>query len=171
MNFAVYDGNQARIKTLVSLLPGIHLRHIQRLVGLSFSSTRYHVERLARTGEILLAEEGRYSRLYPVGTNDSDKALFSLMRRPTDRRILTCMVPISNVTHRELCDLTGLAKSTVSEHLSRLVRMGAVLERRVNGSGLEYELKDPSRIKALISSQNPTLLRAATRRYIDLWDF
>lgn len=67
--------------------------------------------------------------------------------------------------------MTGFAKSTVSEHLSKLVRLEVLKVRVVDETTLEYELMDPANIRRLLSVQNPTLLGKATDRFIDLWDF
>lgn len=165
------ESSKIRIRLLVSLLPGLHLRELQRIIGMSFNSTRYHVDKLTASGEILRIEEGGLSRLYPVGTSDADKALFSAIRRPTDREILATMIKTRRVSHRELSTLTGFAKSTLSEHLGRLVEIGAIVRRTSSESMAEYELADPARIEALINVQNLTLVRKATDRFIDLWDF
>jgi predicted transcriptional regulator len=165
------ESSKIRIRILVSLLPGLHLRELQRLIGMSFNSTRYHVDKLTASGEILRIEEGGFSRLYPVGTSDADKALYSAIRRPTDRHILATMIKTGRVSHGELSTLTGFAKSTLSEHLGRLAEIGAIVRRVSSESTVEYELTDPARIEALINVQNLTLLRKATDRFIDLWDF
>jgi predicted transcriptional regulator len=165
------ESSKIRIRLLVWLLPGLHLRELQRLIGMSFNSVRYQVDKLTASGEILRIEEGGFSRLYPVGTSDADKALFSAIRRPTDRQILAIMIKTRRVSHRELSTLTGFAKSTLSEHLGRLAEIGAIVRRISSESTVEYELTDPARIEALINVQNLTLVRKATDRFIDLWDF
>lgn len=162
--------NHERIKLLISLVPGLHLRAVQRLLGLSFSSTRYHVDALQKSGEIVRSQEGGYSRLYPNGISESDKILFSAINNATDRRILSCMVKNPRISHREMSEQTGYAKSTISEHLSRLVEIGTVAEEVVAGHSL-YILTNPDRIRAIMSIQNPTMLKRATDRFIDLWDF
>jgi predicted transcriptional regulator len=138
---------------------------------MSFNSTRYHVDRLTESGEILRVDEGGYSRLYPAGMSETDKLLFALIRRPTDGRLITCLVETGKATQRELCKFTGFAKSTISEHLSKLVRLGVIKGPRIDETKVEYELVDPIRIRELVRVQNPTLIRKATDRFIDLWDF
>ena len=164
------SNNSVRIRFLVTLLPGIHLRELQRLLGVSFNSTRYHVERLAKAGEILRVEERGYSRFYPVGIQEEEKTLFTLARGKTDRRILACLNAHGCLSNKTLCDLTSLAKSTISEHLDHLTRAGLV-KARVGVAGTVYELDNPARVQLLIRNQNPTLLKKATDRFIDLWDF
>ena len=126
---------------------------------------------LQKTGEIVRADEGGYSRLYPNGMSDSDKAIFSALNKSTDRRIISCLVGTATISNRELCSRTGLAKSTISEHLSKLIETGVVKVHSLGENYLEYQLIDPDRVRILIRNWNPSFLRNATDRFIDLWDF
>jgi len=162
------DGRM-KIKLLVSLQPGLHLRELQRQIGISFSSTRYHVNRLATEGEIDRVEDNGYSRIYPAGTEHRDKILLSLIRRKTDHKILSCLLSENSLSQQRLGDLTGLSKSTISEHLATLselgvMRIGFSKERRVS------DLVDPAKIDELMNRE-PVLLKKTTHRSIDLWDF
>ena len=168
---AQHNANREKIRLLISLSPGLHLRAVQRLLGLSFSSTRYHVETLQKSGEIVRSDEGGYSRLYPNGISDSDRVLFSTVNNSTDLKILDCMIANRRISYRELCERTAFAKSTVSEHLSRLAEIGVVKADTMSQNRIEYELIDPDRIKDLIAIQVRALLKKATDRFIDLWDF
>jgi predicted transcriptional regulator len=151
------------------LQPELHLRELQRQIGLSFSSTRYHVDKLAKEGEIDRVEDKGYSRIYPAGVDQRDKILLSLFRRETDYKILSSFLRENILTQKRLTDLTKLAKSTVSEHLATLLELGVVRikageERRF------FELTDPAKIDAMLN-RYPHLLSKATHRFIDLWDF
>jgi len=138
------QGNsRLRVKLFVSLSPGVHLRELQRLLGMSFNSTRYHVDKLAKAGEIVRVEEGGYSRLYPRGTTESERILFAVVRSETDRRILSRLVTNSALSSKELCDQTGLAKSTVSEHIAELMRVGIIRTRQIAETSISYELEQP----------------------------
>ncbi len=165
------SSSRVRIKLLVSLLPGLHLRELQRLLQLSFNSTRYHVERLAKSGEIVRVEEGGFSRLYPPGIAEKERVLFSLARGETDRKILVRLASEARLSSRQLSEMTGLAKSTISEHLSRLTQLGVVRGSQTHETEMLYELEDPAGVRLLISNQNATLIRKATDRFIDLWEF
>ena len=165
------ESSRLRIRLIVSRFPGLHLRELQRHLKMSFNSTRYHVNALTDCGDILRIEEGGYSRLYPRRMTESDKLLFSVVRRATDRRIITCLLQTGKASQGELGEQTGLAKSTISEHLSRLVRLGVVKTSLLHESRIVYEVADPDQVKALIGAQNTTLLSKATDRFIDLWDF
>jgi predicted transcriptional regulator len=159
---------RVKVKLLVSLQPGLHLRELQRQMGVSFSSIRYHVDKLAKRGEIERFEDRGYSRLYPVGTDDRDKILFSLARRKSDHKILACFLMEGGLSRQRLINLTGLSKSMISEHLANLLELG-IVRKRVGGEGI-FELIDSARVDDLIS-RYPLPLKLATRRFIDLWDF
>jgi predicted transcriptional regulator len=159
------------IKLLVLRSPGVHLRELQRLLGMSFNSTRYHVDKLTKTGEIVRFEEGGYSRLYPRGTTEEERTLFVVIRSETDRRILSNLAADLILSNKQLCDQTSLAKSTISEHLADLVRMGIVKAREIAGSSFVYELEQPERIRLLLRSLNPSLREKTADRFIDLWNF
>lgn len=163
-------GNRQRILVFVSLFPGLHLRGLQRLIGLSYNTTRYHVESLSKVGEIERREERGHSRFYPAGMSDFDKALFSLVRSPTDRRILECLAKIGKASQSDLCRVTGYGRSTISEHMTQLVMHRIVTVLPIPRGGVEYDLTTPYRIKSIISAQQ-SLLKRTTDKFIDLWDF
>jgi len=163
--------NRIRVKQQVSLSPGVHLRELQRILGISFNSTRYHVDRLTEAGEIVRVEEGGYSRLYPSGTSRAERTLFAIVRGETDRKILSSLATNITLSNKQLIDLTGLAKSTVSEHIADLVQLGIVKTRQIAEGSVVHELEQPERIRLLLMIQNPSLLKKASDRFIDLWDF
>jgi predicted transcriptional regulator len=165
----VQSQSRARIKLLVSFQPGLHLREIQRQVGLSFSSTRYHVDKLAREGELDRVEDKGYSRIYPPGTDSKDRVLLSLVRRKTDHKILSCFLAENNPTQHRLTEVTELSKSTISEHLATLLELG-VVRTRDRGEQRTFELIEPAKISGLMK-RHPVILVKATSRFIDLWDF
>jgi predicted transcriptional regulator len=163
--------NRVKVRLLVSMLPGVHLRELQRLVGMSFNSTRYHVDKLTKTGEIIRVEDGGHSRLYPASIGEAERAIFQYVRGDTDRRILASLTSEHVLSNKQLCELTRLAKSTISEHIADLIRAGVVKTRHIHDLGVFYELEQPEQIRLLLKNQNPNLLKKASDRFIDLWDF
>jgi predicted transcriptional regulator len=161
--------SRVRIKLLVSLQPGLHLRELQRQIGLSFSSTRYHVDKLAKEGEVDRIEDDGYSRIYPTGIDQRDKILLSFVRRETDHKILSSLLRENSLSQQRLSDLTKLAKSTVSEHLATLLKLD-VVRTKAGGERRIFELTDPAKIDTMLN-RYPHQLGKATRRFIDLWDF
>lgn len=161
--------SRARIKLLVSFQPGLHLRELQRQIGLSFSSTRYHVDKLARDGEVDRVKEKGYSRIYPRGIDSKDRVLLSLVRRKADHKIISCFLAENSLTQQRLTEVTGLSKSTVSEHLATLLEL-EVVRIRAGGEQRTFELAEPAKMNGLMR-RHPVVLEKATRRFVDLWDF
>jgi len=126
---------------------------------------------LTRAGEIVRVEEGGYSRLYPAGTSESERTLFVIVRAEPDRKILSSLATNITLSSKQLIDVTGLAKSTVSEHIADLVKLGVVKTRQIAEGSVVHELEEPERIRLLLVSQNPPLLKKASDRFIELWDF
>lgn len=168
---AIRGNSRLRVKLLVSLSPGVHLRELQRLLDMSFNSTRYHVDKLSKAGEIVRVEEGGYSRLYPRGTSEVERTLFAVVRAETHRKILSSLAKDFPLSSKQLCNQTGLAKSTISEHIAELLRKGIVKTRQISETSIAYELEQPERIRSLLMSLNPSLRRKTTDRFIELWDF
>jgi predicted transcriptional regulator len=81
------------------------------------------------------------------------------------------LVTDQGLSNKQLRALTGLAKSTLSEHLTYLLEQGIVVTRPTVGDGLAYKLENPERIQMLIRSQGSTLLKKVTDRFIELWEF
>jgi len=163
--------NRERAKMIVSLSPGIHLRKLQKLLGTSFSTTRYHVESLMRTGEIVCTKEGRYQRLYPAGTTDGSKATYAVLQSKTARRILSALAHDQrDLRNGDICEIVGMPRSTVSECTS-LLSGAALVTRRVSVEGYAlYGIQDRQRTLELLNAFEKNLLDIATDRFTDLWD-
>jgi predicted transcriptional regulator len=167
----IRGNSRLTIKQLVFGSPGVHLMELQRLLGMSFNTTRYHVDKLTKAGEIVRVEERGFSRLYPRGMAEEERTLFAVVRSETDRKILSNLAADLILSNKQLSDQTNLAKSTISEHLAELIRIGIVRARQIASSGVIYELAQPERIRVLLKSLNPSLREKAADRFIDLWDF
>lgn len=163
--------NRERAKMIVSLSPGIHLRKLQKLLGTSFSTTRYHVESLTRGGEIVSTMDGRYQRLYPAGTADSSKAMYALVQSKSARKVLRALAHSqADLRNGDLAEIVRMPRSTVSEHIALLSGAGLV-SRRVTGDGYTlYGIQDREGVLELLDAFEKNLLDIATDRFTELWD-
>ena len=168
-----YNSKRTQTKLIVSLCPGIHLRKLQKALGASFTTTRYHVENLERDGEIVRSKDGRYDRLYPVGTADTMKAVFAVVQSKTARKILQTLADSDQheLTNSDLFELTNLPRSTISECVTQL--SSALLVRRsVKADGrILYELQDREEVTRLLAVFHKNMLTLAADSFVDLWDF
>jgi predicted transcriptional regulator len=170
--------NRLRAEGLVSLLPGIHLRMLSRLLGLGESSTRHHLGRLERDGRVTCSREGAFLRAYPSSMRKEDeRRLYALLQHSSARRILGAFTKEHDkrcgLTNEELSTAARLSQSTVSEYMSSFRSLGVV--RKVLTSEGRWTLKIEERqrrhLSAILSDFEKNLFTVATDSFIDLWDF
>ena len=170
MEFATDNPNRTRVRNAVELAPGIHLRELQRLMGLSFTTVRHHVAKLARAGDVECSAQGGYTRIFPRGFPESERGIVSALRRGSSRQVLRELLRGKGTSNKEISLSTGLAKSTVAKHLKLLKGLGIVREdTSLEGRG-EYTLQNPGLIARLVTAGGAKL-DLASDRYIELWGF
>jgi len=156
---------------MVSLSPGIHLRLLQRLLGSSFTTARYHVDNLVRDGEIVRWRDGRYDRLYPLDTSEEMKHAFACLQSKAARRVLQrLLVSDDDTSQGDLAKIVGLPRSTTSECTALL--NGANLVYRVQSldGHAFYKVTDRERAAELLATFKRGTFDLATEGFIDLWE-
>ena len=167
----VDNQNRARAKLVIGLSPGIHLRSLQRALGVSFTTARYHVRNLERDGEITSSEAGRYCRLFPAGTTEEMKRTYEALQDGSTRRVLSALVGGSgDLTNGELCRRAGLSAATVGECLKALVGSGLARRYCSPDGRVLFGALETERIRPILSSFEKNMLDIASDRFIDLWD-
>ena len=163
--------NRVRAKRIISLSPGIHLRRLQKVLGTSFSTTRYHVQGLARDCEIVCSKDGRYYRLFPTGTDDEMKVVYTAMQNKTVRRVLRALADSNGgLGYADLTKETLLPRSTLSEVVTNLTSVRLVARSIDVGDRARYNIVDKQVVLDLLGSFERNLLSITTDRYLDLWD-
>lgn len=158
-----------RVYDAVRRYPGIHVRGIERELDTSAALAQYHLRKLAEDGYVEAHEQGGYARYYPTDKGKSasvmpeDMPLVGLLREEVPLHV-TLLLLDRPMTHTELVDQTGVAKSTMSYHLAKLAEAG-IVERIPREATLR--LVDRERIYRLLLAYRPTpsLLDA----FADLW--
>lgn len=163
---------RAQAKLIVSLSPGIHLRKLQKLLGTSFTTTRYHVDSLERDGEILRSKDGKYDRLYPVGTTEEMRAVYAVLQNKTARRILRALGDggEQELTNGGLSERLHLPRSTLSECVMDLSRVNLVKRSHTLDGRILYGVQKSEEVSRLLASLDRNPLGVATDGFIDLWD-
>jgi predicted transcriptional regulator len=165
------NSNKTRIRSLIFVLPGVHLRQIQRILGLSFSSVRYNVHSLKNDSEVFDWDGGGHSRLFPPEVSESERVIYSHLRTRSSRKVLRALAKHERLTNRELSEITGYAKSTLSESIRRLLKAGILKTSFALDGRIAYRIKDPQRVLPMLHAADHTVLEEATDRFIQLWDF
>jgi len=153
------------------MLPGIHLRGLQKLLGTSFTTTRYHVANLERDGEIIRSRDGRYDRLYPAGTTEHLKSVYACLQSETARAVLHLLVENPDeMTKTDISARVKLAGSTTSECITLLEQVDLVRRAFTSDGRVVYGINDAERVLPLLAVFRRNLLDVTTDNFIDLWD-
>jgi DNA-binding IclR family transcriptional regulator len=163
---------RTQTKLIVSLSPGVHIRRLQKLLGASFSTTRYHVDKLEREGEIVRSKDGRYDRLYPTGTLEGMKAVYAILQGNSARKVLQALAEAGQreLTNGDLSELTRLPRSTVSESVAQLSKASLVRRSLAADGRILFRIQDREEVLALLAVFQRNLLDIAADRFIDLWE-
>jgi len=163
---------------MVALSPGVHLRMLSRLAGISLNATHYHICNLEKDGEIVCWKEGGYLRAFPPWVaDDRDRRIYALLHKKAARKILHALNgagsgTAASVTNGAISDSTGLSRSSVSEYLA-LFRSLQIARR---STGLEgrfvFELDDSNKahVFKILRTLERNLMTKMTDNYMDLWE-
>ena len=135
--------SRRRIYECVTENPGAHLREVARRCTMPLGTSLYHLDYLETAGLIVSRRDGRYKRYFgshSIGRRE--KEVLSLLRHEAPRRLTQALLDRGAATQRELCDLVGVSRSTVSFHLNRLVADGVVLRTPRRPEAL-YDIAEP----------------------------
>ncbi len=156
---------RGRILEAIAAMPGIHLRELERHVGISFSGVSHHVRALEKEGAIIGVSDPHYRRYFLSGLilpnearelNEVDRRLLAECQRPASLAIVLNLAADGPMTHAEIGTRLKKSKGTVSYHLSRL--MDARVVRIVPGPrGETCELVDANRVTSVLVTFSASL--------------
>ncbi|GEM_PF-3251528 len=168
----VKPGIRKQVYDAVRRYAGIHVRGLERNLGVSAPLVQYHLKRLVEGGFVEAREQGGYTRYYATSkaerVREEDRDLLGLLREEVPLHIALLLLDAGPMTHGALVDRLGMAKSSVSYHLAKLAQAGFV--EREPGSH-RIRLAQPERVQALLLAHEPTpdLLDAFAGLWGDLY--
>lgn len=131
--------------------PGVHLRELQRHVGLSMGTLSYHLSRLERNGCVVVRQFARYKSYFCTGQIDRvDKDYLYYLRHRMPARILEEVAQNPGISFGDLRERVPIAPSTLSYHLRKLIRAQLLSESAV-GRGKTYHVVDAARVQRLLA--------------------
>lgn len=142
------------VLALVAALPGVHVRELAREAKLSEALAGYHVSKLLQAGLIISEDDGHFLRLYPTHgrrPTPQQRAMLVCLRKPAPLRIVLLLLDNSPRQQLELAEVLGLAKSTVSAHVSALAEAGLV---KVGTEGTS--ILNAGRVRRLLATWGPS---------------
>ncbi len=158
-----------KIYETIVLNPGLHFRELQRRVDMPIGVLSYHLGVLCKRGLVVEKREGKYVRYFPNTTMTvEERKLMSLLRNAILREILIFLLTRERTSHGEITRHVGLAPSTVSYHLNRLVKNN-VLTKEIVGRVTYYSIKRPDFIAFTLIKYRKSFLDSLVDNFASLW--
>lgn len=143
----VTPGPRADILACVMAAPGIHLRSVERETTLPLGQVLYHLDRLERMGLVVSARDVGFRRYYPArAVGRGEKRYLAALRTQVPRHVLLALLERTQMSHKELQSAVGVAGSTLSFHLQRLLAAGVVVRERRGATNL-YAIAEPETVR------------------------
>jgi len=152
------------IYNLVLSQPGLHLREIQRQLGMHVNLVEYHLHHLIGSELVVSVQQDGYNRFFAsqaAGGGSSvdrltsqDKRILGMMRQPMPLRIMVYLLAAVNAQHKDVCDHLGCAPSTLTYHMKKMVKVRIVIQKSA-GEGKGYHLADRRGVAHLLMLYRP----------------
>lgn len=160
--------------TFVQRYPGVHLREIQRRLGIPIGTLDYHLYRLGKEGLLTVQFAGGYKCAYPAVVPElggpipaEGQRLLALLRQPVPRALLLQLYLDGPGPPAGLAQGLGTTAQNLSYFLKRLEASG-VVAREGTGASRQVRLVDPKRIHALLLAF-PPLPEDSVDRFLRFW--
>lgn len=147
-----------QVLAFVGRYPGIHVREIERQLGLPSRLAAYHLEQLEQEGKVQCVHQPGYSRYFPaVGKprwSRREMEFLCLMRHAVALRITVLLLSEQELAQGDLARRLDLAKASASYHLTMLLKADLVTVRK-DGRRSLYSLKDPGHVVGMLANFTP----------------
>ncbi|MEZ5335743.1 MAG: winged helix-turn-helix transcriptional regulator [Methanolobus sp.] len=160
-----------RIFETIRSSPGIHLRELERSLGIAVGSLQYHLHYMQKKNLISAQKDEQFIRYFVKNKelNESDRIIMSFLRKKACRHILMALMEYPGRNNKDISSAVDLAPSTVSWHLKKMVSSG-VMKKHVNGRESNFEVIDPERIAELMISYKAGFFDRLLDNFIEMWE-
>jgi predicted transcriptional regulator len=159
--------SRRKIYDIISKNPGIHLSKIAELLQMRISHVEYHVNYLEKHDIITVEKVTGYKRFFVKGTvGIQDKRYLSVLRQKTLLHIVLFLLKNDVVQHKDILENVAVSASTLSYHLTKLVKHDIVEVQRY-GENKGYQLKNREEIITWLIQYKPFDLYEG---FVNVWN-
>ena len=138
---ATDERTRTQILQTIQQRPGIYLRELARLMRLSVTTVRYHVDRLENEGRITSDRRTRYRHLYMGDFGGVDLAIMNTLNEPPRDKMLEYLLGQPGARPVELARVLGLTEGTIAHHL-RVMEGRGLIDIEYGPGGRRISLRD-----------------------------
>ncbi|MGD0994522.1 MAG: winged helix-turn-helix transcriptional regulator [Candidatus Bathyarchaeia archaeon] len=159
---------RSNIYATIKKNPGLHVRQLQRILGIPLSSLQYHLNYMARRHVILEEKSEHYTRYYSKPLEAEDKKVLSVLRQKRLREIVMIILVSKKAKYHFIVQTLKLPSSTVSFYLKHLLD-NHVIERTKIGYENIYTLTDEDRIEKVLIAYQSSFLDKLVDKWASTW--
>ncbi|MCK5291119.1 MAG: ArsR family transcriptional regulator [Thermoplasmata archaeon] len=164
-----------KIFEFIVKFPGVHLRELERSLGMSVQLLDYHLRVLGKGGLVSSTESDKYKRFYagvkrvedPKALHPDEKDKLAILRQETPLSIVLCLLRVGSARHMDIAGELDIPSSTLSYHLKKLTK-GELIEKIPVGEERGFQLKDPESTLKLLIAYRP-LSKDMFDRFAEIW--
>jgi predicted transcriptional regulator len=161
----LHPDRRALVLRSVEVVPGAHLRWLERISRLPLGTLRHHLGVLVDDRLVDIEYDRRFKRYYPAAMADPYRRAWDALRQRPSRRIVEAVLASPPTSQAELARRLGLANSTLNLYARRLTALGVVREE----AGA-LAVIDPDTVAAVLARANPSLLDELTDGALEMFD-
>lgn len=157
-----------KIYALIEATPGIHLRELQRRLGLPVATLEYHLSYMMRRKIVFGEADGHYRRYYTKPLDVEDRKVLSALRQKRMREIVLLTLANGKAKYQFLADSLKLPHSTLSFYLKYLVGKGILVREKVGYENV-YMVEDEDRVAKVLIAYKASFLDKLVDRALNTW--
>jgi predicted transcriptional regulator len=159
---------RSKIYATIQKNPGVHIRQLQRILGMPLASLQYHLNYMARRSVVIEEKSEHYTRYYYKPLEAEDKKVLSVLRQKRMREIVMLILVNKKAKYRFIVETLKLSPSTVSFYLKYLLN-DCIVERTKIGYENIYTLKDEERIAKILITYQSSFLDKIVDKWANTW--
>ncbi|SFM68984.1 winged helix-turn-helix transcriptional regulator [Methanolobus profundi] len=160
-----------RIFETIQSSPGIHLRELERVLGMAVGNLQYHLHYMEKKNLIYSIKDEQFIRYFVRDKELSadERMILSFLRKKACRHILIILMEAPGANNKAISSSVGLSPSTVSWHLNKMVASG-VVSRVVHGRESNFNVPDPETAAGLMIRYKGSFFDRLLDNFIEMWD-
>jgi predicted transcriptional regulator len=158
------------VRNHVTAHPGLHFNELARELDIATGQAQYHLRKLRKGGDVHREELRGRTHYFPDGYDPWERRVVALLRRETVREVILYTLEHGDVTSADLATELGVARSTISWHVSTLLDAD-IAEKTYDGHGRAHvRLARPDETRRLLQEVTPSLSDRLVDRFTRLVD-
>lgn len=157
-----------RIRNHIQDTPGVHFRGLERDLDLATGQIQHHLHRLITADDIVSREIVGKTHYFDLTFEPWEQRTLAFLRRESAREIIVRLHANGPTKPATLATELELARSTVSWHVSHLVKHDII--EKSDEYPIRLTLAHPNRTACLLNEVSPSLPDTIVDRFIQTVD-